>query len=164
MQTATCTICHQEKPIEAFTNNRRTRKGELVLYQRKQCKQCRSQQHRARLVARFDTKERQKYHGLTKLKTICRDLHIPLETVFDTLKKQQGRCFICHDPIEFFVSDIKRRACLDHDHKTNQFRGVLCNWCNAGLGCFDDNVERLARSQTYLTNPQVSLQSPSPET
>jgi len=40
--------------------------------------------------------------------------------------------------------------CVDHNHKTNKFRGYLCHRCNRGLGCFWDDLGRLIRAVGYL--------------
>lgn len=39
---------------------------------------------------------------------------------------------------------------LDHDHKTNQFRGWLCDKCNTGIGSLGDNLDGLSRAVLYL--------------
>jgi hypothetical protein len=39
---------------------------------------------------------------------------------------------------------------FDHDHKTGQFRGWLCNSCNVVLGYVQDDVERLMQLALYL--------------
>ena len=33
--------------------------------------------------------------------------------------------------------------CVDHDHNTNKFRGILCQSCNRFLGWFDNNKEKI---------------------
>jgi len=50
-------------------------------------------------------------------------------------------CTICGD-----VSDLV----VDHDHKTNKIRGMLCNRCNQGLGQFKDDPELLEYARIYL--------------
>lgn len=68
------------------------------------------------------------------------------------MKRQDGKCLICgmvstnpwmkdHLPIDLFV---------DHCHTTGKVRGLLCHFCNAGLGFFRDNVENLANAINYL--------------
>ena len=42
------------------------------------------------------------------------------------------------------------RLRFDHDHQTDEFRGLLCNECNVGLGMFNDDVERMIDATTYL--------------
>lgn len=39
---------------------------------------------------------------------------------------------------------------LDHCHETDTFRGWLCHKCNRGIGCFNDNLERLNKAISYL--------------
>lgn len=39
---------------------------------------------------------------------------------------------------------------VDHDHNTMKIRGVLCHYCNIGLGLFKDNPELLSTAIEYL--------------
>ena len=39
---------------------------------------------------------------------------------------------------------------LDHCHKTDRFRGWLCNNCNRGLGFLGDDIESLEVARRYL--------------
>lgn len=48
------------------------------------------------------------------------------------------------------VHDELGKLHLDHDHKTNKFRGYLCRSCNTGVGSLGDNIEGLQRALTYL--------------
>jgi len=50
-------------------------------------------------------------------------------------------CTICGDEADLVV---------DHDHKTNKIRGILCNLCNKGLGLFRDNPDFLEYARIYL--------------
>ena len=70
----------------------------------------------------------------------------------EVLTAQSGVCAICHRP-EFrkIRSDgITRRLAIDHDHKTNKLRGLLCGDCNTGLGLFQDDILRLESAIAYL--------------
>jgi hypothetical protein len=51
-------------------------------------------------------------------------------------------CAICNTPTSKLV--------VDHCHKTNRVRGVLCNSCNLGLGKFKDSPELLEAAMLYL--------------
>ena len=42
--------------------------------------------------------------------------------------------------------------CLDHNHKTGEFRGWLCKKCNSALGWFEDDINYLKRAIKYLEN------------
>jgi hypothetical protein len=39
---------------------------------------------------------------------------------------------------------------VDHSHKTNKVRDLLCTKCNTLLGAVDDNVEILEKAIKYL--------------
>jgi Recombination endonuclease VII len=39
---------------------------------------------------------------------------------------------------------------VDHCHKTNKVRGILCNGCNIGLGSFKDDINLLKNAIKYL--------------
>lgn len=58
---------------------------------------------------------------------------------------QGGVCAICGK------KEPGVELAVDHDHKTNRRRGLLCRFCNAGLGYFRDDPERLRAAIRYLT-------------
>lgn len=65
------------------------------------------------------------------------------EEAYDqALADQQYACAICK---------AETLLVVDHNHGTNQVRGLLCNDCNYGLGRFKDDVGRLLRAADYLT-------------
>ena len=39
---------------------------------------------------------------------------------------------------------------LDHDHKTDRFRGYICDSCNVAFGKFGDDPSTMQRSLTWL--------------
>lgn len=62
--------------------------------------------------------------------------------------KRGGLCDICKNP----PNGKGHHAILhvDHDHRTNTNRGLLCGRCNLGLGLFLDDEDRLAAAIVYL--------------
>lgn len=60
---------------------------------------------------------------------------------------QGGVCAICKKP-----EMNPRFSCLsvDHDHRTNKVRGLLCLSCNMAIGKLGDNVETLLSAVDYL--------------
>ncbi len=63
-----------------------------------------------------------------------------------------GLCEICGErPAEKFKKQRKfMYLCLDHNHKTKEYRGLLCRHCNVGLGMFYENTAALRRAAAYL--------------
>ena len=57
------------------------------------------------------------------------------------LKKKIISCQICGK---------KEDLVVDHNHKTNIVRGILCNHCNRGIGHFLDNESLLKSAIKYL--------------
>ena len=65
------------------------------------------------------------------------------------LKRQNGRCAICGATRP---GHKRRYFSIDHDHETGKIRGLLCGYCNPGLGHFKDDVTLLRKAVTYLEN------------
>ena len=57
-------------------------------------------------------------------------------------------CEICF--IEFKKSNGRTNKCVDHDHATDKFRGIICNGCNVALGAAKDSISTLSKMITYL--------------
>lgn len=64
------------------------------------------------------------------------------------LLEQDLRCAICR--VMFRDAPYSGRICVDHCHKTNRVRGLLCVDCNHGLGKFKDDTALLLRAMQYL--------------
>lgn len=87
------------------------------------CKKCHARDQRNR---------RLKKHGLTE------------SGLLRMLRKQRGRCAICDNKIN------RKTLRIDHCHRRNKRRALLCNSCNVGLGQFRDNIEYLQSAIKYL--------------
>jgi hypothetical protein len=76
------------------------------------------------------------------------------EELFEvTLSEQGGKCGICGVTIKQFGTrgEITALACADHEHSDPpKPRGLLCTFCNVGLGYFIDNPERLRSAAVYV--------------
>jgi len=64
------------------------------------------------------------------------------------LKVSINQCVICGS---------NEKLVVDHDHKTNKIRGLLCNHCNRGLGHFRDDPMLLEFAAMYI---YASVDSP----
>ena len=64
---------------------------------------------------------------------------------------QGGRCAICSRP-------LSQSANVDHCHRTNKVRGILCWKCNhVRLGAFMDSRDLIAAALAYLDNPPAEV-------
>ena len=65
----------------------------------------------------------------------------------EMLNSQDNKCAICKSDKAFGHSIHFH---VDHDHLTNEVRGLLCAKCNSGLGHFKDNETALQNAIYYL--------------
>jgi len=66
---------------------------------------------------------------------------ISLSEYQNMVAKRNGRCDIC-----FEVKPLV----IDHCHENGDIRGLLCDRCNVGIGCLEDNQERLISAAKYI--------------
>jgi hypothetical protein len=67
------------------------------------------------------------------------------------LISQNYCCAICgKDIVDNIRNGIPVALSVDHCHKYNNIRGLLCYQCNTGLGSFKDNTEFLLKAIDYL--------------
>lgn len=71
------------------------------------------------------------------------------------LEEQGGVCAICgtDDPGGHGGRRGTKFFHIDHCHTTGAVRGLLCQRCNNGLGCFSDDVVLMHGAIGYLQNP-----------
>ncbi|MEK7557448.1 MAG: endonuclease VII domain-containing protein [Patescibacteria group bacterium] len=70
------------------------------------------------------------------------------ELVFaEMLEKQNHRCRICGDSGK---GGTGKFPTVDHCHKTNTVRGILCGRCNTGIGFFKDSPALCIMAARYL--------------
>jgi hypothetical protein len=120
------------------------------------CKYCNEEHEQKSREIQNNAKSRQcetfkphNWSGLEREDNIMRKQYgISTEQFAELLEFQDGGCAICAKPIE----NIRRRMNIDHDHKSDIVRGILCTGCNTGLGHLGDDIEGLKRALYYLEN------------
>lgn len=96
-------------------------------------------------MAKMRVEEPERYYRLRRHEQLRSVFRIGIEDYEKMLADQGGVCAICG------TSDSgKFTFAVDHNHKTNRIRGILCHWCNKGLGQFYDNPKNLRRAADYL--------------
>ena len=65
----------------------------------------------------------------------------------DQYRSEHPVCEICGKTVEETVKYegkfAVKQLCIDHNHNTNKFRGLLCQVCNRQLGWYENNKEKI---------------------
>jgi hypothetical protein len=117
-----CSICKEIKLLEHFGNRKLSPDGKQYV--------CGSCNNKASYNHLLNWK-----HGISR-------------EILDTkIKEQDNRCLICNSLFGFLKDD---KPHVDHDHKNNKFRGIICGRCNKALGNIKDNAETAYQMAIYL--------------
>lgn len=165
--TKNCPSCCSLLPKSAFGKDLCTRDGF-----RGRCKKCINEYDRRRRIEKpgLDKNKKSKYLKThpERYRLQCRrqkakqKYGLSIETIDEMKQKRNNKCDICGKQ-EKDPSDLN----VDHCHKTDITRGILCHLCNVGLGQIGESVENLARAVAYLesTSPDIpKMRTPAPST
>jgi hypothetical protein len=133
-----CPDCESFKPTDDFPLNRASKTG-FATY----CKPCHNLRTRKNVT---------KNHGSTREFHLRRRYGIGQAEVDQMLTQQHGKCVGCGKPDPGHV---------DHDHSTDEVRGMLCFNCNQALGNVRDNINVMYRLIAYLMKPTTAAAPPS---
>jgi Recombination endonuclease VII len=99
-------------------------------------------EYRQRCLDRDKTKARER--------ELKRKYGLSLQDFDAILTHQGGACAICREK-------FNKTPHVDHCHATHVVRGLLCDDCNKGLGCFDDDIDIMQAAIDYLERPASSM-------
>ena len=143
-----CTICGKEKSNEEFYWNKTKSRfcSECKECTKKRSKKYREEHPEKIKQMRQNYKERRKdiRYETDRKAHLKRKYKITEEDYKKMYEQQKGCCAICQKQIEF------RKLCVDHSHKSNKVRGLLCTSCNLALGSFKDDILLLENAINYL--------------
>lgn len=143
--TRVCNTCKLALPVEDFYLHKQGR----TIHRVKMCKACALK----RRAEKYVTEEGQRAWKAAFLKNTY---GITLADYERRLNAQGGVCDLCGCAETRLVKRTKQPQllCVDHCHTTGAVRGLLCHNCNAGLGRFKDDPERLQLAISYLEKHQ----------
>lgn len=72
--------------------------------------------------------------------------NITIEYYNEMLAKQNNKCAICGVD----ANKCTRKLSVDHCHKSNKIRGLLCMLCNRAIGNLKDDINLLDKAKEYL--------------
>lgn len=82
---------------------------------------------------------------------ILKKYGLTIQSYNEILESQNGRCAICKDrPLK------GKNLSVDHCHKTQVVRGLLCATCNSGLGMFRDDIFSMENAVEYLKKAKAA--------
>jgi hypothetical protein len=142
MELKTCSKCKEDKPFSEF----RKRGGLQNHLYKSRCKKCLYNDHKDWVESNPDRIRSYRDKDSWTLAKRCRRRNISPEELVDKYEQQNCKCDICKKEIDLMDSAI------DHNHKTGDFRGVLCKKCNRALGMFGDSITILNNAMSYLIN------------
>ena len=151
----TCSCCNVEKPIEDFRNKRSIKN---YIYKHSLCKVCENKKRRDRWIVKKETvtKDDRYYLDLERKREIVKKnskltrlkkYNLTEEELVKLETEQNNRCYLCDK--EAIYSSFGT-LCIDHSHKTNKVRKLLCSACNALLGAANDSPEFLRKCADYI--------------
>jgi hypothetical protein len=126
-QSKKCSSCFIEKSFLFFRKTKQSKDGVDFW-----CKECAKK--RANKDVERERKLKSKYN-------INGDLFRSL------MEKQKNKCAICGTGEAGGAYNTMK---VDHNHKTGEVRGLLCQHCNVGLGHFKDSPDNLMKAIRYL--------------
>lgn len=65
-------------------------------------------------------------------------------------KKPNNEPFECPICSKRTIAGVTSKVVLDHDHRTGEARGWVCDSCNTGIGRFKDDVELIKRAIKFI--------------
>ena len=130
-----CIDCDQTKPLEDFCNNKGSADGKAAY-----CKDC----HNAR-----SRESRERLYGGGRQYHLKRRYGIGAADAAAMIEAQGGVCAICRE---------REPEHVDHDHKHDKIRRILCSCCNQGLGNFRDRGDIMERAIEYLRDHDPDLE------
>ena len=137
-----CLCCLEHLPTSEYWQKSQPRKdGTFGL--RPKCKRCETD-YKLDIYHNKGGKQKQKERAFKSLMT---KYGITVDFYEQERIKQNYCCIICgeHERMQ-----PHKRLHVDHNHSTGEYRGLLCNTCNTGLGMFKDNVSLLTKAIEYI--------------
>lgn len=149
-----CSMCH--KGYRSNLKDRNEKEQLLILDSKKECSRC----HEIKSIDGFHKDKNTTTGFCSRCKDCIKELHkLNKKTIHKQVLKYRynltneeyelysniTHCQICNTKFS-----EKYKKCLDHCHTELKFRGVLCSYCNIGLGHFKDDKSILLNAIKYL--------------
>ena len=124
-----CSKCKQLKPLTQFSKDNHAKSG-----YRSHCKKCKNKETMIYWRKVRSNRKRTELYNITPEQ---------YNTLFEL---QKGCCAICGR----HQNSFKKSLSVDHNHKTKEVRGLLCDRCNLMVGYSRESIIILKNTIQYL--------------
>lgn len=151
MQLKKCNKCKIDKSFIEF-HKKKDRKDGI----RSECKKCISKHQKIHYSkpdikkSRIERQRTPEYRLQQRKHHLKKNYGISIYDYDKMLDLQGNKCAVCKIKTPNGQSD--KYFHIDHCHKTEKVRGLLCSTCNMGLGLFKENIEVLNNLIQYIKN------------
>jgi hypothetical protein len=171
MNSKKCLCCNIEKKLDEFNNSKQGKCGKTSY-----CKTCLSIKQKQRYLdnksgykeyaRKYYSEHYDIYKQRNKIKNGDREYHknwwlknqnkrsnynlkckygVTVEQKNKMMLLQNNKCYCCGNE---FGEDFKN-SCVDHNHKTNIVRKILCKRCNLALGMVNEDCNYIMKLYKY---------------
>lgn len=138
LEERVCKRCEINKPISSFVRNKQSKDGYRIV-----CKECDAPRLRAWRQGRGKEYIKRK----ARADYVKRTYGLSVQEYAEMLNSCNRKCQICGGDES---NSAFGTLYIDHCHQTGEIRGILCSFCNTGLGQFRDNPIFLKKAILYL--------------
>jgi hypothetical protein len=148
-----CTKCGGQKPLSEFSKKHSTKDG-----LQSHCKTCcasnyanwltKNPNKKQNITARalqWNANNKEKRKIIVQQNNYKKRYGLTAQQKQAMIEDQGGKCAICQSDLQ-----TTHNVCVDHCHKTNKVRGILCRKCNLGIGHLNDSIDILKSAQKYI--------------
>ncbi len=110
---------------------------------------------KARQYYKNKTADRKKEETKKNWEKILKNKYnLSLEQYQRLIDKQNNLCKLCNKTL-LKVRGKMLSPVVDHDHATNEIRGILCCRCNVSVGALGDSIKSFERILKYLKREEI---------
>jgi len=140
-----CKACNLEAKRQRYLADPAPAKARVKRWQQENAERLNAYRRNRRLEPEVKERERAGH--------LMRKYGITLAQYDAMLVEQGGRCFICRR-----LPRDDSSLHVDHDHSTQQVRGLLCFPCNNALADFQEDLDLLRQAMAYLRKYDAGVQ------
>lgn len=137
--TKTCIKCKSVKTIDQY----RFRKDKNLYIN--ECKTCEKLAYKKWAIENKEHLAKKDFR-----RNLRKKFNMSEAEYFTKYEQQNNGCAICKKP----KSTSGRFLAVDHNHKTLEIRGLLCNECNTALGLLNENPDLMQNMIDYIKKYQ----------